>query len=718
MAGFNFKKIPMNGLGAPIILMMVMAMVMVPLPPFLLDVFFTFNIALSIIILMVSIYTLRPLDFAVFPSILLVTTLLRLAMNIASTRVVLLDGHNGGAAAGKVIEAFGEFVIGGNFAIGLVVFGILIIINFMVVTKGAGRVSEVSARFTLDAMPGKQMAIDADLNAGMMTQEEAQQKRADISREAEFYGAMDGASKFVRGDAVAGLLILAINIVGGMFIGMISHDMVFGDALETYVLLSIGDGLVAQIPSLLLSTASAIIVTRVKSSEELGSQISEQMFSDPRVLGVTASMIGVLGLIPGMPNFMFLSFAGGLGVATYFAAKKKKESETTRVLSGGGSSVGGGSMVGGGGGGLPALTSGQEPLELENEHADVKELSWDDVPPVDPIGLEVGYRLIPLVDKSQGGILMSRIKGVRKKISQELGFLLPPIHLRDNLDLSPNAYRVVLMGVTAGESEIYPDREMAINPGQVFGNLEGIAGHDPAFGLDAVWIEPNQRESAQTLGYTVVDPGTVVATHMSQLLQDHASDLFGYEEAQQLLDQLAKTAPKLVEDLVPKLLPLGTVVKVLQNLLSEGIPIRDMRRIAETMAEQSAMSQDPVILTSSVRIVLGRLIVQNVAGNEGELPVITLDPQLEQILQQSLAAGGEAGGFEPGLAERMLNSLQQTSEQQEMAGEPVILLVSSAIREWLARFVRHSIPGMQVLAYNEIPDDKQVKVVASVGQNG
>ena len=718
MAGFNFKKIPMNGLGAPIILMMVMAMVMVPLPPFLLDVFFTFNIALSIIILMVSIYTLRPLDFAVFPSILLVTTLLRLAMNIASTRVVLLDGHNGGAAAGKVIEAFGEFVIGGNFAIGLVVFGILIIINFMVVTKGAGRVSEVSARFTLDAMPGKQMAIDADLNAGMMTQEEAQQKRADISREAEFYGAMDGASKFVRGDAVAGLLILAINIVGGMFIGMISHDMVFGDALETYVLLSIGDGLVAQIPSLLLSTASAIIVTRVKSSEELGSQISEQMFSDPRVLGVTASMIGVLGLIPGMPNFMFLSFAGGLGVATYFAAKKKKESETTRVLSGGGSSVGGGSMVGGGGGGLPALTSGQEPLELENEHADVKELSWDDVPPVDPIGLEVGCRLIPLVDKSQGGILMSRIKGVRKKISQELGFLLPPIHLRDNLDLSPNAYRVVLMGVTAGESEIYPDREMAINPGQVFGNLEGIAGHDPAFGLDAVWIEPNQRESAQTLGYTVVDPGTVVATHMSQLLQDHASDLFGYEEAQQLLDQLAKTAPKLVEDLVPKLLPLGTVVKVLQNLLSEGIPIRDMRRIAETMAEQSAMSQDPVILTSSVRIVLGRLIVQNVAGNEGELPVITLDPQLEQILQQSLAAGGEAGGFEPGLAERMLNSLQQTSEQQEMAGEPVILLVSSAIREWLARFVRHSIPGMQVLAYNEIPDDKQVKVVASVGQNG
>ncbi|AFT67571.1 Flagellar biosynthesis pathway, component FlhA [Cycloclasticus sp. P1] len=597
-----------NGLGAPILIMVILAMLVLPLPPFLLDMLFTFNIALSLIVLLVVVYALRPLDFAVFPSFLLVATLLRLSLNVASTRVVLLEGHNGGDAAGKVIEAFGAFVIGGNYAVGLVVFSILIIINFVVVTKGAGRVSEVSARFTLDAMPGKQMAIDADLNAGLLTQDEARDRRAEISQEADFYGSMDGASKFVRGDAIAGILILLINIVGGLGVGVLQHDLAFSQAMEYYTLLTIGDGLVAQIPGLLLSTATAIIVTRVNSNQDMGEQVSLQVLSNPKALAIAGAIIGVLGLIPGMPNLVFMSLAGALGYVAYLVHKKQQQAELTPV----------------------ELDSPVQALPDEP-----KELSWDDVAPVDMIGLEVGYRLIPLVDKTQGGELMSRIKGVRKKLSQELGFLIPSVHIRDNLDLAPNVYRLTLMGVNIGEVEIHPDRELAINPGQVFGDIQGIATKDPAFGLDAVWVDSSQKDQAQTMGYTVVDPGTVVATHLSQIIQTHAHELLGHEEVQQMLDTLKKSAPKLVEDLVPETISLGTVVKVLQNLLQENIPVRDMRTIAETLIEHGRSSQDAGALTAAVRIALGRSIVQKISGLDSELSVITLDPDLERYCNKA-----------------------------------------------------------------------------------
>ncbi len=567
------------GLGAPLVIVMILAMIVLPLPPFLLDLFFTFNIAFSLIILLVVLYTMKPLEFAVFPTIILVATLLRLALNVASTRVVLLEGHNGGDAAGKVIEAFGSFVIGGNFAVGLVVFAILVVINFVVVTKGAGRVAEVGARFTLDAMPGKQMAIDADLNSGLITQEQARTRREEIAAEADFYGSMDGASKFVRGDAIAGIIILFVNIIGGLVIGVAQHDMSFADAGEVYVLLTIGDGLVAQIPALLLSTASAIVVTRVRGSDQnVGKQVANQLFDVPKVLMITAAVMGLLGIIPGMPNMVFILLSVMLlGSAWMINQRHKKESlELARID-----------------------TQAQEQAAPE-----IKELGWDDVQPVDMIGLEVGYRLIPLVDKNQGGQLMTRIKGVRKKLSQELGFLIPSVHIRDNLDLSPTEYRISLQGVTVGEAEIFPDMELAINPGQVFGELTGHRCKDPAFGLEAVWIDPSQKDHAQTLGYTVVDPSTVVATHLSHILQEHAYKLFGYEEAQQILDNLSKIAPKLVEDLTPKTLPMGVVVKVLQNLLQEGVPIRDIRTIAETLVEYGAKGQDPDILTSAVRAAL------------------------------------------------------------------------------------------------------------------
>jgi len=679
-------------LGAPLVIIMILAMLILPLPAFVLDLFFTFNIAFSLIILLVVVYTIKPLEFASFPTVILLATILRLALNVASTRVVLIDGHKGGDAAGKVIEAFGAFVIGGNFAVGLVVFAILIIINFMVVTKGAGRIAEVGARFTLDAMPGKQMAIDADLNAGLLTQDQARERRAEVATEADFYGSMDGASKFVRGDAIAGIIILFVNMIGGLAIGVIQHDLSFAEAGEIYVLLSIGDGLVAQIPSLLLSTASALVVTKVGSSgENIGQQVTTQLFANPKALMVTAAVVGALGIIPGMPNVVFILLALTLAGSGYLIDKKKKDAD---------------------------LVSLDYPQDLLPTSApEVKELGWDDVMPVDVVGLEVGYRLIPLVDKNQGGQLMVRIKGVRKKLSQELGFLIPSVHIRDNLDLSPTAYRISLMGVTVGEAEIMPEMEMAINPGRVFGTLNGRACKDPAFGLEAVWIEPNQKDYAQTLGYTVVDPGTVVATHLSHLLQSHAHELLGYEEAHKILDNLAKSAPKLVEDLVPKTLPLGVVVKVLQNLLQEQVPIRDMRTIVETLAEFGLRSQDPDILTSAVRSSLGRLIVHEISGMQDELPVITLDGELEQLLHKSLQTAGESGvGIEPGLAEQMHTSLQESVQKMEMEGQTAVLLVSSYIRPWLARFVRHSIPGLHVLAYNEIPADRQIKVVSTVGR--
>jgi flagellar biosynthesis protein FlhA len=687
----NAKSMGAKGLGAPLVLMMMLGMLIIPMPAFALDIFFTFNITLSLVVLLVVIYTFRPLDFSVFPSLLLIATLLRLALNVASTRVVLLEGHQGGDAAGKVIEAFGAFVIGGNYAVGLVVFAILVIINFVVVTKGAGRVSEVSARFTLDAMPGKQMAIDADLNSGLINQDEARVRREDVANEADFYGAMDGASKFVRGDAVAGILILLINIIGGLAIGMLQHDLDISTALRFYALLTIGDGLVAQIPSLLLSTSAAIIVTRVASSSEqdVGSQVISQLFTSPKAWVVTATVLFLMGIIPGMPNFAFLSLAAAAGGAAWWIHQKQQREALVPAIP------------------EAAAAPPQEQIEL----------SWEDVQPVDIIGLEVGYRLIPLVDRNQGGQLMNRIKGVRKKLSQEFGFLVQAVHIRDNLDLSPTGYRIMLHGVVIGEAEIHPDRDMAINPGQVFGTLQGIPTRDPAFGLDAVWIDPNQRDHAQTLGYTVVDSSTVVATHLSEILQSHAHELLGHEEVQQLLDALARSAPKLVEDLVPKTLTLGQVLKVLQNLLSENVPIRDIRSIAETLAEYAPKSQDIGTLTSAVRIALSRSIVQQLVGPVEEIPVIVLDPNLEQILQQSMQPSDHGGmGFEPGLAEQMQKALVETASQQEMAGQESILLVAAPLRSWMARFVKHSAPGMHVLSYNEVPDNRQIKVVATVGR--
>lgn len=682
------KALHKNGLGAPILVIVILGMMIVPLPAIFLDVFFTFNISLSLIVLLVVVYTLRPLDFAVFPTVLLVATMLRLALNIASTRIVLLEGHTGTTAAGSVIESFGEFVIGGNYAVGLVVFSILVIINFVVVTKGAGRVSEVSARFTLDAMPGKQMAIDADLNAGLITQVEAKHRRVEIASEADFYGSMDGASKFVRGDAIAGILILFINILGGFAIGIGQHSLSFDDALKNYTLLTVGDGLVAQIPSLLLSTATAIIVTRVSTSQDMGEQIAMQMFRDPRALAVTAGIVGILGLIPGMPNIAFITFSMAAGGMAYMFHKNKQGE----------------------------LVEAEQVPSKEELPVSPAELNWDDMKPVDIIGLEVGYRLIPLVDKNQGGQLMGRIKGVRRKLSQELGFLIQPVHIRDNLDLSPGGYRITILGVPEGEAEVYPEKELAINSGTVFGDLSGVPTKDPAFGMDALWIDPSQRDHAQTLGYTVVDSSTVIVTHLSKVLQDHASELLGYEETQQILETLKQTSPKLVEDLVPKTLPLGTVVRVLQNLLQEKIPIRNMRTIAETLAEHAPSSQDADVLIALVRVALRRTIAQQINGLAGELPVITLDSELEQLLLQSITSSGGGIVLEPGLTERLHAVLLEIVQRQEMGGNPSVLLVAPQIRPWVARMFGYAISELHVLAYNEVPENKKIRIVANIGR--
>jgi len=684
----TLRELGRNGLGAPILLLAMLSMMVVPLAPALLDALFTFNISLALLVVLAAIYARRPLDFAAFPTVLLLSTLLRLALNVASTRVVLLDGHTGTGAAGRVIQAFGEFVIGGNYAVGLVVFAILIIINFVVVTKGAGRISEVSARFTLDAMPGKQMAIDADLNAGLITQEEAKTRRADVSQEADFYGAMDGASKFVRGDAIAGILILFINIVGGLAVGTLQHGLSPAQAMHNYALLTIGDGLVAQIPSLVLSSAAAMMVTRVSTSHDMGQQILAQLFSRPRGLAVTAGVVGAMGLVPGMPNLAFLTLAALAGGGAWYLSRTQTEAARAEAQA--------------------EESAPAEPVS--------RDLDWEDVAALDSLGLEIGYRLIPMVDKTQGGQLMGRIKGVRKKLSQELGFLIPPVHIRDNLDLSPNGYRITLMGVTVGQAEVQPDREMAINPGQVYGSLEGQPAQDPVFALEALWIDPEQRDQAQTYGYTVVDASTVIATHLNQLLQDHAYRLLGYEEAQQLLDRLAKLAPKLVEDLVPKTLPLGTVVKVMQNLLEEQVPVRDIRTIAETLAEFAPRSQEPAALTAAVRERLGRFIFENINGLSDEVEVITVNPSLEQLLHQSLQTATEGGvGLEPGLASTLQGSLVDAVRRQEAAGKPAILVVAQTLRPMIAKLARHMAPALRVLSYSEVPDDKQVKIVAVLG---
>ncbi|HAU1248896.1 TPA: flagellar biosynthesis protein FlhA [Legionella pneumophila] len=679
-----------QGFGTPLILIVMISMMMLPLPPFLLDIFFTFNIALSLVVLLAVIYSERPLDFAVFPTVILVATLLRLALNVASTRVVLLNGHNGTDAAGQVIKSFGEVVIGGNYTVGIVVFIILVVINFVVVTKGAGRVSEVSARFTLDALPGKQMAIDADLNAGLINQEQAIKRRTEVAQEADFYGSMDGASKFVRGDAIAGILVLIINIVGGLIIGIFQYNMNFNDAVHNYILLTVGDGLVAQVPSLLLSTAAAIIVTRVSSAQNMGQAVISQVFAKPRSLVIAAAIIGLIGIIPGMPHIAFILLSAGLaGIAYLFINQEKVKRD-------------------------------QQDKE-QNEFSQISdsklsELSWDDVNPVDVIGLEVGYRLIPMVDNAQGGILLSRIKGVRKKISQELGFLIPSVHVRDNLDLKPNHYRLSLAGVIMGESMIHPDKWLAINPGQVFGNLEGIPTRDPAFGMDAVWINENQKEKAHTLGYTVVDASTVVATHLSMILEQNSQKLLGYEETQQLLDKLAISSPKLVKELVPDGLTLGMVSKVLQGLLSEHIPLTDIRTIVETLAEYASKSKDTEYLISQVRIALSRLITQKISGLNEELPIITLKPELEQLLHNTLQNSGHGGvSFEPGMADKIQQALIQFAAQQQAKQESSVLVVQPSIRTVLARFVRTISSDFHVLSYQEIPDNKQIRIIGTVG---
>ena len=671
---------------APLLIIMMLAMMVLPLPPFALDIFFSFNIALAIIVLLTSLYTMKPLDFLAFPTVLLLSTMLRLSLNVASTRVVLTEGHTGPDAAGKVIEAFGHFLIGGNYTVGIVVFVILTIVNFVVVTKGAGRIAEVGARFTLDAMPGKQMAIDADLNAGLIGEAEARQRRAEVSQEAEFYGAMDGASKYVRGDAVAGILVTVINIVGGLVVGMVQHDLDFGMALRNYTLLAIGDGLVAQIPALIISTAAGVVVSRVGSGQDTGTQLVNQLFAKPQVLSMTAAIIGGMGLIPGMPHFAFGLLAVVLGGGAWLLKQKAQAAAITEAA--------------------PAPTANAEP----------EEASWQDIVPVDALGLEVGYRLIPLVDQTQGGELLRRIKGIRRKFAQEVGFLAPPVHIRDNLELKPSAYRITLKGVEIGSGEAHSGQYLAINPGMVSGPLAGQTTTDPAFGLPAVWIEAALRDQAQVLGYTVVDVGTVIATHLNHLITLHAGELLGRSEVQQLLDHIAKDAPRLVEDLVPKLIPLATLQKVLQNLLAEGVHIRDMLTIIETLAEHSPRQQDPNELTALVRVALGRAIVQQLFPASTELSVMTLDSRLERLLMQALQASGTDGaGIEPGLADTLLEQAGAATRQQEQMGFTPVLVVAAPLRALLSRFLRRALPQLKVLSQSELPETRTIRVTSLVG---
>jgi len=671
---------------APVIIIMMLSMMVLPLPAFVLDIFFSFNIALSIIVLLTSLYTIKPLDFIAFPTVLLVSTMLRLSLNVASTRVVLTEGHTGPDAAGKVIEAFGHFLIGGNYTVGIVVFIILTIINFTVVTKGAGRIAEVGARFALDAMPGKQMAIDADLNAGMIGEDEARRRRKEVAQEAEFYGAMDGASKYVRGDAVAGIIVTIVNIIGGLIVGMVQHDLDFAVALKNYTLLAIGDGLVAQIPSLIISTAAGVVVSRVASDQDIGGQLISQLFAKPQVLFITAGIIGGMGLIPGMPHVAFLLLAGVLGAAAFMQTQRNQQAAV-----------------------VPEPTAATTAPEAE-------EATWQDIVPVDMLGLEVGYRLIPLVDKAQSGELLRRIKGIRKKFAQEVGFLSPSVHIRDNLELKPAAYRIILKGVEVGAGAAYAGQFLAINPGMVTGTLPGPATTDPAFGLPAFWIEAGLREQAQGMGYTVVDAGTVVATHLNHLITTHAAELLGRQEVQQLLDHLAKESPKLVEDLVPKLIPLSTLQKVLQNLLVEGVHIRDMRTIIETLAEHAIVTQEANELTALVRIALGRAIVQQLFPASNELSVMTLDNRLERLLMQALQASGPDGaGIEPGLADTLAAQAEKATRHQEQMGLTPVLLVPGPLRALLSRFLRRALPQLKVLSHAELPDSKTIKVTSLVG---
>ncbi|CAK6492022.1 Flagellar biosynthesis protein FlhA [Pantoea sp. Nvir] len=683
----NLKDTQWQVLAGPVLIMMILSMMVLPLPAFILDLLFTFNIALSIMVLLVAMFTQRTLEFAAFPTILLFSTLLRLALNVASTRIILMEGHTGAGAAGRVVEAFGHFLVGGNFAIGIVVFVILVVINFMVITKGAGRIAEVGARFVLDGMPGKQMAIDADLNAGLIGEQEAKKRRTEVTQEADFYGSMDGASKFVRGDAIAGILIMVINIIGGLLVGVVQHSMDIGHAAETYTLLTIGDGLVAQIPALVISTAAGVIVTRVGTDQDVGEQMVGQLFKNPRVMLLSAGVLGLLGLVPGMPNFVFLLFTGALlGLAWWMRGREMEGQKNPEAAS------------------STIMKAADTPANTE--------ASWTDVQLEDTLGMEVGYRLIPMVDSTQNGELLGRIRSIRKKVAQDVGFLPPVVHIRDNMELPPARYRILMKGVEIGSGDAYPGRWMAINPGTAAGTLPGEATVDPAFGLAAIWIDSALKEQAQIQGYTVVEASTVVATHLNHLIGQHASELFGRQEAQQLLDRVTQEMPKLTEDLVPGVITLTTLHKVLQNLLTERVSIRDMRTIIETLAEHAPVQSDPQELTSVVRVALGRAITQQWFPGNDEVQVIGLDATLERLLLQALQGGG---GLEPGLADRLLEQAQAALQRQEMLGAPPVLLVNHPLRALLARFLRRNLPQLVVLSNMELTDNRHIRMTSTIG---
>ncbi|WJV60957.1 flagellar biosynthesis protein FlhA [Pectobacteriaceae bacterium CE70] len=680
----NFKDTQWQILAGPILILMILSMMVLPLPPFVLDLLFTFNITLSVMVLLVAMFTQRTLDFAAFPTILLFSTLLRLSLNVASTRIILMDGHTGAAAAGKVVEAFGHFLVGGNFAIGIVVFIILVLINFMVITKGAGRIAEVGARFVLDGMPGKQMAIDADLNAGLIGEEDAKKRRQEVTQDADFYGSMDGASKFVRGDAIAGLMIMVINIIGGLLVGSIQHGMSLGQAAESYTLLTIGDGLVAQIPALVISTAAGVIVTRVSTDQDVGQQMVTQLFNNPRVMVLSAGVLGLIGLVPGMPNFVFLLFTAILlGLAWWMRGSVERKKEIDVV-----------------------------PVKSESQQQQIVEASWSDVQLEDLLGLEVGYRLIPMVDFQQNGELLGRIRSIRKKFAQEIGFLPPVVHIRDNLELQPASYRILMKGVEVGSGEAHPGRWMAINPGSAIGKLTGDVTKDPAFGLPAIWIDSAIKDQAQAQGYTVVEASTVVATHLNHLLNLYASELLGRQETQQLMERVSKEMPKLAEDFIPGVVTLTVLHKVLQNLLAERVSIRDMCTILEVLSEHAPVQKDPNELTVVVRVALGRSITQQWFPGKDEIQVIGLDSSLERVLQQALQNGG---GLEPGMADRLLEQAQDAVQNQEAIGAPLVLLVTHALRPLLARFLRRSLPQLVVLSNQEISDNRQIRMTSVIG---
>lgn len=684
----GLKQTQWQVMAGPALIMAILAMMILPLPSFVLDMLFTFNIVLSLMILMVAMFTQNTLEFSAFPTVLLFSTLLRLALNVASTRIILMHGHTGEGAAGKVIDAFGHFLVGGNFAIGIVVFTILIIINFMVITKGAGRIAEVGARFVLDGMPGKQMAIDADLNAGLIGEEEAKRRRSEVTQEADFYGSMDGASKFVRGDAIAGILIMVINVIGGLIIGILQHDLSFAEAGQTYTLLTIGDGLVAQIPALIISTAAGVIVTRVSTDQDVGEQMTGQLFKNPQVMLLAAGVVGLLGMIPGMPNFVFLLFIAGLLALAWWTRGRQMKAPADAALD-------------------------KKAMQMAEEKASqVAEASWADVQHEDVLGLEVGYRLIPMVDSEQSGQLLTRIRGIRKKFAQEMGFLPPAVHIRDNLDLAPTEYRILLKGVEIGRSEAQPDRWLAIDPGCAEGELAGEKTQDPAFGLPAVWIDEVLRERAQTLGYTVVDPSSVVATHLNHLIASHTDELFGRQETRMLLERLTKEMPKLVEDLIPETISLNVFHQVLQNLLAERISIRDMRTIIDTLAENIGTQSDPEALTALVRIRLGRAITQQWFPGSGDIEAIGLDLNLERLLIQATQSGS---AIEPGIADAILQQTEEAIMQQSAAGAPLVLLVNQPLRFMLSRFLRRVYPQLAVLANQEIASNRVVRFTYTIG---